>query len=134
MKNCILESRKSGSSINSRVNICHLPQNFHFCMKVHVSAFYRCLSEGTYCSLTKQTECAQEDPVLIIPLSLHKHCNCLCTGKGTLIQFSFGHLGQWFIVGIVKHFVQCHIFVQSVPGQCTTDKYPVSTFYCSWFV
>ena len=66
----------------------------------------------------------QKDPVLIVQLLLQKHCNCLCM----LIWFSFGHLGQWFIAGIVKYFVHCHVFVQSLPGQRSIVKYPVNTF------
>jgi hypothetical protein len=135
VKNCVSESRKFGSSINNRVNMSltlkfsHLYEVMCYCL---LQAFV-----GRYLLFTHKTtktESEQKDLVLIVQLSLKKHFNCLCTGKGMLIWFSFGHLGQWFIAGIVKRFVQCHVFVQSLPGQCPTDKCPVNTFYCSQFV
>ena len=33
----------------------------------------------------------------------------------------------------VKRFVQCHVFVQSLPGQCPNNKYPVNTSHCFLF-
>jgi len=54
VKNCILESRKCHSSINKSVNFCHIPHNFHFCMKALVIAFHGPMAEGINCSLTKQ--------------------------------------------------------------------------------
>jgi len=73
------------------------------------------LSEGINCSVTqKQSE--QKDPVLTVQVSLPKHCTCHWSGKGMLIWFSFGHLNQWLVVGMVKHFIPCLVFTHSLPG------------------
>ena len=34
----------------------------------------------------------------------------------------------------VKHFVQCHVFAQSLPGRCPIAKCPVNTSHCFRFV
>ena len=83
---------------------------------------------------TVKTECEQKGPGLTWKLTLQKHFNCRCTGKGMLIWFPFGHMGQRFIAGIVKRFAQCHVFAQSPPDLHPNDKYPVNTSHHSRFV
>jgi len=87
-----------------------------------------------FAQTTTKTDCEQKDPVLTSQLSLQNDCQCLGTVKGMLIWFSFGHLSQQFIAGIVKRFVQYHIFAQSAPGLRPNDKYPFNTSHCCRFV
>jgi len=135
VKNRVLESRKLGSSINNRINML---LTLKFSLLCEITCY--CLLQvfvGRYLLFTHKTtktECEQKDLVLTVQLLLQKHCNCPCTGKGMFIWFLFGHLGQWFIAGIVKCFVHCHLFVQSLPGQCPIDIYPFNALYCSRFV
>jgi len=84
-------------------------------------------------SLTKcERQCEQKNPVLTVQWPVQKHCSLPCTGKGVLICFSFGHLGQRYIAETVKCFVQCHVFAQSPP--CQRPKHPVNTSQRSQFV
>jgi hypothetical protein len=72
--------------------------------------------------------------VLTVQLSVQNHCSRTCSGKGVVIWFSVGRLGQRYIADIVKYFVQRHVFAQSPPGWRPSDKYPVNTSHRSWFV
>jgi hypothetical protein len=127
--------REMCSSVNNSVNIYHLPWNFHFCMKALVIVLCRCLSERIDCSLAKNEDRMRaENAVLTVKLSLQKHCYFCCIGKGTLNCFSFGHLGQQYIAGIVKCLVQCHVFTQSPLGRRPNDKFPIRTSHRSRFM
>jgi len=91
-------------------------------MKALVITLCRCLSEVMSGSLTKRQSVSNK-----IQLSLNKHCNCLCTGKGKLLWFYFEHCGQWFTAGIAKRSVGCQVLSHSQPDRHPSVKYPVNT-------
>ena len=75
------------------------------------------------------------------PVVLTKTLQLTLYCKGVTYRYSFGHLGQQFIAGIVKHFVHCHLFIHSPPGQaplCSVSITPlpicVRMFYLQYYV
>jgi hypothetical protein len=115
------------------VNICHLPGNFHFCMKPLVINFYGCVSEGINCSLTKQQSVwAQRSSANQLTLKKALQMPLYWEGDAHLVPF-------WTRAPAVycrdcKYFVQCHVFAHSPLGRRPSQKYPVTTSHRSRFV
>ena len=92
-----------------------------------------CQQVLTVQSQNNTQECEQKHSMITFQSSLQKHCYFPCIKKGMLICFS-GCLSQRFIAGIVKLFVQRHIFSRSPPGRRPSHKQPVNISHRSRFV
>ena len=86
-------------------------------MKALPVAFGGCFSGG----ITKQSaERSRTNLSVFLTKTLQLSIYC----EGDVHLFLSWILGQ--LRGIVKRFVQCHVFVQSPPGRRPNDKYPVN--------
>jgi hypothetical protein len=82
------------------------------CLSEHINCS---LFVGTYWLLTRKKRRRQtaSRKSSAVKLSLQTHYNSQYIGKRVQNCISFGHLGQRYVAGIVKRFVQCHVFTQS---------------------
>ena len=140
MYNCVLESKTCCSSTSKSAN--ESPTSILSLLSL-IIAFYGCLSQGFNSSLTEQQR--------LCVWAERSNGNCSVVPIQVLLQMtycerhaiwlSFGHLGQRFNAGIVKRFVQSHVFAHSPSDWHSSDKIssqrnaalPISVkmFHCS---